>query len=337
MSKSCLHDKVYGCLTAGALGDAMGAPVEWWTPEKIAAEHGWLNRLIGGRFTDDTYLKNLLCQCYIRHRKHLTADEWGQMWVQEVDENRIWWAEKYGWYKVKIAREDPRLAGIGNIVNCGAAMYIPPVGLVNACNPEAAYREALDIARVNQWSFGLEAAGVLAAGVAAAMIPQATPESVVEIALDLAKGGTKGALAALYQVAKGCSDLPSALSPLRSEMAKFDTQDDSLNRLRPNKNKSIEEVPVAFALFFIAKGEVMPSIEAGVNYGRDCDSIAGMAGALAGALKGREGLPEAMVRQLEEAIDYDAQALATQMTEVCLATSERDARCLEALKSLAKE
>ena len=29
------------------------------------------------------------------------------------------------------------------MINCGAAMYIAPIGIVNACNPKAAYDEAI--------------------------------------------------------------------------------------------------------------------------------------------------------------------------------------------------
>ena len=41
---------------------------------------------------------------------------------------------------------DPRQGGIGNMVNCGAAMYIAPIGAVNAGDPKAAYDEAIAFA-----------------------------------------------------------------------------------------------------------------------------------------------------------------------------------------------
>ena len=37
METSLLFNKVYGCLLGGAIGDAMGGPVEHWTPEHIRA------------------------------------------------------------------------------------------------------------------------------------------------------------------------------------------------------------------------------------------------------------------------------------------------------------
>lgn len=106
---------------------------------------------------------------------------------------------------------DPREAGTGNIVNCGAAMYMAPVGLVNAADPAGAYAEALDIAGAHQSSYGREAAGVFAAGVAAACAPGASPDSVVAACLSLAKDGTRSAIEAVCEVAARHTDFESAL------------------------------------------------------------------------------------------------------------------------------
>ncbi|MEA3397324.1 MAG: ADP-ribosylglycohydrolase family protein, partial [Chloroflexota bacterium] len=41
-----LLDRAYGCLAGLALGDAMGCPTEFLTPEEIAAEYGWVEGLV---------------------------------------------------------------------------------------------------------------------------------------------------------------------------------------------------------------------------------------------------------------------------------------------------
>lgn len=114
---------------------------------------------------------------------------------------------------------DPREAGVGNIVNCGAAMYMAPVGIVNAGNPDRAYAEALDISAAHQSSYGREAAGVFSAAVAAAFMPDATPSSVVVQALRLAKDGTRAAIEAVCEAAATLTDPESALMPLRAAIA----------------------------------------------------------------------------------------------------------------------
>lgn len=108
-------------------------------------------------------------------------------------------------------------------MNCGAAMYMAPVGLVNAAHPQAAYAEALDVAGAHQSSYGREAAGVFAAAVAAACAPDATPATVVDACLSLAKDGTRAAIEAVCEVAVRYRDFETALTPLRTAVAPFDT------------------------------------------------------------------------------------------------------------------
>ena len=41
-----LFNKTYGSLLAGAIGDALGGPVEKWTPEEIYATYGNLDHYV---------------------------------------------------------------------------------------------------------------------------------------------------------------------------------------------------------------------------------------------------------------------------------------------------
>ena len=68
----------------------------------------------------------------------LIADEprWMAEWGREmllVD--RLFYPEKWLLMRLRLANADPRLGGVGNMVNCGAAMYAAPVGIVNAGDP----------------------------------------------------------------------------------------------------------------------------------------------------------------------------------------------------------
>lgn len=224
---------------------------------------------------------------------------------------------------------DPREAGSGNIVNCGAAMYMAPVGLVNAGHPAGAYAEALDITGAHQSSYGREAAGVFAAAVAAACAPGATASSVVETALDLAKDGTRAAIAAVCEVAVRHRDFESALAPLRAAVAPYDSvgpdyRTPSLGARRPSRLHSIEELPIALGMLLVADGAYEPSVLGAVNYGRDCDSIATMAGAIAGALAGASAVPEAWAKQVAEASRLDLHAPAAALAAVTREVFARD-------------
>lgn len=46
LAESRLFAKVHGCLIGGAIGDALGGPVEGWTPAQIRETYGALDRFV---------------------------------------------------------------------------------------------------------------------------------------------------------------------------------------------------------------------------------------------------------------------------------------------------
>ncbi|MER6095532.1 ADP-ribosylglycohydrolase family protein [Streptomyces sp. NPDC001728] len=361
-----LDDRITGSLLGAAVGDALGGPVEGYTPEQIAERHGGhVTGIVGpwngddwrtarpiapyhkgdGHVTDDTLMTHALIRVYEKVRGHLDAyavadhlvpELMGSpVWIPELEAEalplqRIFLAEKWIVTRLHYAHADPREAGNGNIVNCGAAMYMAPVGLVNAAHPEAAYTEALDIAGAHQSSYGREAAGVFAAAVAAACAPGATHSSVVATALALAKDGTRSAIEAVAEVASGHRDFESALTPLRRAVAPFDSvgpdyRAPSLGARRPSRLHAIEELPVALGMLLVGEGDFRRTVLGAVNYGRDCDSIATMAGAIVGALHGESAVPADWAKRVAEASRLDLHAPARALTEVAHEVFAEDA------------
>ncbi|MFI8516453.1 ADP-ribosylglycohydrolase family protein [Streptomyces sp. NPDC085481] len=360
-----LDDRITGSLVGAAVGDALGGPVEGYTPEQILERHGGrVTGIVGpwngdawrtarpiapyhkgdGHVTDDTLMTHALIRVYEKVRDHLDAyavadhlvpELMGRpVWIPELEAEalplqRVFLAEKWIVTRLHYGHADPREAGTGNIVNCGAAMYMAPVGLVNAANPAGAYAEALDIAGAHQSSYGREAAGVFAAAVAAACAPGATPESVVEAALSLAKDGTRSAIEAVAEVADSHRDFEPALAPLRRAVAPYDSvgpdyRAPSLAARRPSRLHAIEELPIALGMLLVGEGDYRRTVLGAVNYGRDCDSIATMAGALAGALHGESAVPADWSKQVAEASRLDLHAPATSLTTVTQEIFTRD-------------
>ncbi|SEG80333.1 ADP-ribosylglycohydrolase [Actinacidiphila yanglinensis] len=362
--KLTLEDRITGCLVGAAVGDALGGPVEGWTPEQITERHGGRVRGIVGPFheewrtarpiapyhkgdghvTDDTLMTHALVRVYTTVRDHLDAysvadhlvpDLIGTpRWIPELEAEalplqRIFLAEKWIVARLHYGHVDPREAGVGNIVNCGAAMYMAPVGVVNAGNPAAAYAEALEVAAPHQSSYGREAAGVFAAAVAAAFTPGATATSVVEAALALAKDGTRAAIEAVCERATGFDDWEEALVPLREAVAPFDTvgpryREPSLGARRPSRLHSIEELPVSLGMLLVAGGSFEPAVLGSVNYGRDCDSIATMSGAIAGALGGTGAVPAGWSDEVARASRLDLHTPAAELAAVTREVFGRD-------------
>jgi ADP-ribosylglycohydrolase len=365
VSGNLLADRAVACLAGAAVGDALGGATEGWESQEIAAHFGgWVNGIVesirrtrdlekpfspfhkgDGHVTDDTLMTRVLVHAYDVKRDHLDAYDVEQlivpaivdekMWVPELNRedllyHRLFLAEKWLVLKLRYGHADPRDAGVGNIVNCGAAMYIAPVGIANAGDAQGAYREALDLTAAHQSSYGREAAGVLAAAVAEALRLEATPDTVVETCLRYAKDGTRAAIEAVAEAAgrlDGWRD--GGLQELRSTFAPFDSVGEyyarpALNARIPSRLHAIEELPIALGLLVATAGDYEETVLGGVNYGRDADSIASMGGALAGAL----GNPvrRDWVDDVSAASKIDVEEAGRTMAAVATAIFQLDAR-----------
>jgi ADP-ribosylglycohydrolase len=363
-----LDDKSTGALAGAAVGDALGGAAEGNSPEVIQQRYGgfitgivppffddWRNaRPIApyhkgdGHVTDDTLMTNALVEVYDRVRDHLDAFAVAdhlvplligeKRWIPEFDDEaillqRLFLAEKWMVARIHYGHVDPREAGVGNIVNCGAAMYVAPIGIANAGDPDAAYAEAIAVSGAHQSSYGREAAGVFAAAVAEGMRPGADVASVVNTTLRLAKDGTYDAIRAVTGVAGSLSNWQDGLAKLREAVTPFDTvgpdyRAPALDARIPNRTKSIEELPVALGILVACGGDYRESVLGSVNYGRDSDSIAVMAGAIAGALGGMDVVPTEWIDDVSTGSRIDIRATGPVMASVA-----RDVWAADALRA----
>ncbi len=351
-----LQDKAIGALMAAAVGDAIGGATEGRSAEEIVERYrGHVEGIVeyfmtdwrtakpmspyykgDGHVTDDTLMTNLLIDVYATHRRHLTAFDMAAdlvpmmmsklTWIPELEKEtvpvlRVFLAEKWLVTRLHYGHIDPREAGVGNIVNCGAAMYMAPVGVANAGDPAGAYAEAVEIAGAHQSSYGREAAAVFAAAVAAAMAPGADVDSVLAAAVGLAKDGTRSAIEAVLAAAASISDWQTAIPVLRQAISPFDSvgehyREPAQDSRRPSRLRAIEELPVALGLLKVTGGDVRGCILGATNYGRDSDSIATMAGAIAGALGGESAVPADWAQTVADSSRLDLRAGGQQMAAI---------------------
>ena len=359
------QDRVKGVLLSTALGDAMGATIEKLNYQQIKEQYGrvesletkWykadipeeerLGRMRGkGTITDDTLMTNALIQVYLTKKRHLDAYDMGDEFIKEIAYkkqyipelgkdamimDRLFYPEKNIFIRHVLANCEPREGGIGNMVNCGAAMYIAPIGIVNAGNPKAAYDEAILFAMGHQSSYGLEAAGVLAACVAKAFEANVTIDEIIETAITLAKDGTKEAIKDLTAAAKELrtknADMDEVIQVLQKKMEKYSPMKDDVHRklekigvpsnhYTPSRIFSIEELPMALAFIVLNDGDFYNSIYDGINSGRDTDSIGVMTGVILGAMYGVEVIKKEEIRLLEETNKTNFTFMAEQFAEV---------------------
>lgn len=369
------ESRVRALIHGVAFGDAIGAPVEKLSPAQIRAEYGWVDsvnnawhrtsrdpaagkgRVRGnGIVTDDTLMTLCLMAVYNEVKRHIDAWDmadgfvrqiaWVPRYVPELQREtpvleRLFYPEKWIFQRHQLSSCDPRQGGIGNMVNCGAAMYIAPIGVVNACDPHAAYEEAIRFAGGHQQSYGLEAAGVLAAAVAAAFIPGTDIGTIVQTAYDLAKDGTRDAIGEIAELATTLRDAGAEHAEItdlfHTRIARFSPMGDDLDHTalkagratpnyQPSRFLSIEELPLALGYAIVERGDFRKSIEAGVNSGRDTDSIGVMAGAILGALHGDQVIDVAEARQLDAVNRLDLGAEASRFADTARTIFAQDAR-----------
>ncbi|WJH34399.1 ADP-ribosylglycohydrolase family protein [Paenibacillus sp. CC-CFT747] len=366
-------ERVRGVVFGTAFGDALGAVVEkmpyreirdmygrvetvntrWWKADW--PEDKRLGRMRGnGIVTDDTLMTLALMRVYETERRHLDAYDLANEFMKEIAFrpcyipemgkealilDRLFYPEKHLFNRHVLANCEPREGGYGNMVNCGAAMYMAPIGIVNACNPKGAYDEAILFASGHQVSYGLEAAGVMACCVAKAFEPDVTAEDIADTAWEFAKDGTKRAIQDICEIALslrgGKEDREEVVRRFHGAIARYSPMGDDINRsldkvgvpsnhYTPSRLFSIEELPLALGYLVLHEGDFMESVKDGVSSGRDTDSIGVMIGAILGAMHGGEAIPREEKEQLETASRQDLEGHSSRFAETAAAIIRKD-------------
>jgi hypothetical protein len=126
------------------------------------------------------------------------------------------------------------------------------------------------------------------------------------------------------------SEWAAAIPALRRAVEPFDTvgpayRAPSMDARRPSRTKSIEELPVALGMVLVAGGDYESAVLGGVNYGRDSDSIASMAGAVCGALGGRAAVRDDWHDRVAEASRTPPEPAGHTMADVAVDVFAKDA------------
>lgn len=356
MDSSRLFRKVYGCLLGGAIGDALGGPVELWTTEKIRGVYGNLDHFVPydrdpshhgqfrnalGVYTDDTRLKHLLCQAIfnaggkpragdVAHvlatAYHHAPDELNQGFVEEYYFKAVWGRDK--------------VIFSGEPTN-GAIMANSPLGLICACRPDEAYQLGFDLAFFTD-GHAKTAAAMLVAVIAEAMRPSVTVDEVIEAAREAHIRFARRREGDHWHTTPWRYDpnlkfLDQALDIARRERDVFAIRKPLMALLEWGHlfSESVHTLVVALAMFAAAEGDLRQSIIGAVMYGRDKDSYASVAGALAGAFHGADVIPDEWSRPVIEAnSETDMHDYALRLTALIAEDCERSLKNLNDLKAL---
>lgn len=363
-----LFKKVYGCIMGGVVGDAFGGPIEGMNADFIRELHqGIVTDLISyttrpddffmpevpsayawsdkpGTYTDDSYFATVNARCIIENGGRISCDDLGDFWVKNLDVNRGWYTVQNSYWRLMMSYMPARQVGVGNIGENSSAMCIGPVGIINACDPKQASLDAYDVMSLLHHDHSRDAAGIIAAAVAEAMNPEATVESIVDAALNNIPGGVCSKMYKPMQLAvklaKEAKDTEE-LTKLYYDQLIIDWcgrgKEISKDGRHNDSCEAYESIPCAIGMFLNTGGDYVKTIIGAANFGRDCDTIACMAGYIAGAFNGIDAIPEKWVETcLNANPEPNLEDLAEKMTETLSKQAEMVAKRCETIFFMAK-
>jgi len=318
-----LKEKVKGCLLAGAIGNAMGSPVEgkfWWEIEE-KYPGGVKTILDPSRLEgeDDNQMAMLLVETYLKaDGRPVMARDFGRTWMEKLNRDHFYiWCMGHAYDRIREGW-DPRIVGHWSVVTGSTVMCLEPVGIYHLADPEFAAIDALAIAYMYQRGLDALAASMMAATVAEALKPDATVETVCATALQVAPerplltfdrrafASCREYLATCLEIADRYDDVLRAREQLYRRCLFYHMID------------PLEVWGLSLAMFKIARGNVRQAAIGGTNIGRDADTIAGRAAMLAGALSGASQVPAEWVAMFSpaslERIERRSQELVTLLT-----------------------
>jgi ADP-ribosyl-[dinitrogen reductase] hydrolase len=304
--------RLAGCLVGGAVGDALGAPVEFLSHAEIAAKFG-PEGITGyepaygrrGAITDDTQMTLFTVEGLMRGLRRS-----GQAVVDvpaAIHRAYLSWLHTQGepqrkdlldgWLVQQRVLHNSRSAGLTTLgalrtgrmgtveqplndsKGCGAVTRVAPLGIVG----EEAFDLAVKVAAITHG----HPTGYLGAGAFAAIMATVLCGGSIDVAIE-------GARDRLRQ-RKGHREVLAAIDAAVN-LAKTDPQA-SLERLGTGW---VAEEALAISLFCaLTAPDFAAGVLRAVNHGGESNNTGAMTGSILGALRGRGAIPEQWVAELE--------------------------------------
>jgi ADP-ribosylglycohydrolase len=183
-------------------------------------------------------------------------------------------------------------------------MAIAPVGIINAANPTQAYQDGFNIAFVNQDGHNRDGAATMAAGVAAAFLPDATVAHVLDTMLEHSSYLIRRAIELTMDLAHSSKNVDEFAEKYYARMLDWSWPNPpgrTWNKDRFFSGNSIELIPITMAILHFCEGAVNESMIEAASFGRDCDTTASMVGSIAGALQGASAIRQDWIDTVEKA------------------------------------
>ncbi len=321
-----VRDHFRGCLIWGAVGDALGRPVEGRWPETIRERYGpdglqhyqkWRGWKSGpiGTITDDTQLTMELAHSLVETGGQLNPDNFSRRlkaWlgnargeghatrtaVENLLAGQPWWE----------AGQHVESSGGGSAGN-GAAMRAAPIGLVHAFDPTPAALlsdAVFSAVPTHAHPVGVAGAAIIAAGTAL-LLRWVLADRRELVATDFLNflGAIADGIAPDAVPERKPNPEPVRFGDRLREISTFLTWSDPRRVFECTYNGAfaLESVPAALYCFLRSPNDPRTVILTAVNAGHDADSVASMAGNLAGAWNG-VGMLRSVAPEWWEELEY---------------------------------
>jgi ADP-ribosylglycohydrolase len=270
-----------------------------------------------GTTEDGIERQKLIATAIIEKQGRILAHDLVAVWVRDLDPDKmVYKQERFDRSLLELARagvpplELGQLWPFPNVVSMARASH--PLGLINAGDPVGAADDSFEVGKVyaRETAFGLRWAALYNAAIAQACKPGATVASVLQVAKEFARYRAEaGSLYALYDTIEREVDRALELAikhndpmALRDEFYQFYQGGAYFTYGMSQAN---EIVAKGLAVFALSQGDPKEAILTAVNFGRDTDCLAAVAGGLAGTLSGIEAIPEEWVDRVNESTIQD--------------------------------
>jgi len=301
MDAKQMADRFSGTLVGFAVGDALGMPTQFLTRDQIRRYYGksistFLKAHPGhasdflpqGSYTDDTQMMLAIAECLIECRKPDPARQADALvsWYLNTAPHRTPMRANMRACKHLAAGKAWTKSGVFSS-GCGAAVRMPPLGLLLFHQPDSLIRAALDNCMITHTEPRARAASVAVACLIARLLQTTNRCSPGDQVLETA-------------------DRVSTIDQDMAAMLRWVTQ---IVHLDPNEAlfeigtsaDAIEAIPAAVYCFLKYPRNFANAVLAAVNAGDASDSIAALAGSFVGAIAGIQAIPEQWQKQVENA------------------------------------
>jgi ADP-ribosylglycohydrolase len=284
-------NRIRGAVLGQAIGDALGAPTEGMSRAGIRKRYGRVTGFLDDdpAGTDDTEYAALTAQILLKYGPALTSLDVAREWTRAlVDQTTPFdgggFSEMDAIHNLAKGLLPPATGSDNHeLWSDGSAMRVSPIGAYCAGNPGEAARLAGIDAEVSHARDGIWCGQAVAAAVAVAVTSDDW-RAVVEAGIAVTPGDSwsRRMIQKALAIATQGGSADERFDELERRIAIFHY---------PWADVAPEATALAFGVFAIAEGNYADAVLGGVNIGRDADTIAAMAGAMAGALNGVDAIP----------------------------------------------